>query len=140
MRVLDGGDELAQVGLHAVRVARRPVEQVVELELVILGRAQGAHGQLGAVARMDAEAPGHAHVGARVAAARPLGDVLPDHRRDGARAVAQDQPQELAAVSPGAALTLADEQDLIDLLAVGELAHEHGRRTLEPVSDKTKTA
>ncbi len=51
--------------------------------------------------------------------------MLADQRDHGARAVAERQPQVLA-VAVRAQLALAHEQHLLDVLAVDELANEHG--------------
>ena len=124
VRVLDLGDQVAQRLLHVADRPRRAVEQVVEVVLVRLGRAQRAHRQLGAVARVHRVAPGDRHRRARLAHRRELGHVLADQRDDGARAVAERQPQVLA-VAVRAQLALAHEQNLLDVLAVDELANEH---------------
>jgi NAD(P)-dependent dehydrogenase (short-subunit alcohol dehydrogenase family) len=79
------------------------------------------------VARVHAEAPGEPHAAAGRAALGLLGHALADDHLDGARAVAEQQAQVLAAVAPPPALALADQQDHLDLLAVDELPHEHGR-------------
>ena len=52
-----------------------------------------------------------------------LGDRLPADGLEAPDAVADDQPQPLAAVSPLAQLALADAEHALDGLAVGELAH-----------------
>ena len=65
-----------------------------------------------------------------------LAELLPDHARDRARAVAQLHAQVLAAVAPLAALDLAHEQHLVDLDAVGELVHEH-RLKVDGTADGT---
>ena len=86
---------------------------------------QRAHGELRAVARVHrvaaataTGAPG-SHTGTSSATS------LADQRDDGARAVAEHQPQVLA-VAVRAQLALADEQHLLDVLAVDELANQHG--------------
>ena len=85
-----------------VGVARRPVEQVVELELVVLGRRAGrVTVELRAVARVDARS-------ARVTRTRAPASQQPARSATSsqtiavtrARPVAEDQPQELAAVAP----------------------------------------
>ena len=53
-------------------------------------------------------------------------DAVPDHRRELPGAVAQDEAQELRAVATAAHLGGAHQQGLVDLLAVGEVADEHG--------------
>ena len=104
---------------------RRAVEQVVEVVLVRLGRPQRAHRELGAVARVHGVAAVDRHGRAGLAHRHELGHVLADQRDDGARAVAERQPQVLA-VAVRAQLALAHEQHLLDVLAVDELANEHG--------------
>ena len=62
-------------------------------------------------------AAGHVHDGARLAAHRGIG---PDRRAQTARAVAQLDVQPLPAARP-----IADQQDLVDLLSLNELPHQH---------------
>ena len=60
------------------------------------------------------------------------GDAVPDHRGELAGAVAQDEAQELRAVAPAPHLGGAHQQGLVDLLAVGEVADEHGPNRRSP--------
>jgi len=53
---------------------------------------------------------------------------LPHHRDDAARAIAELDAQELAAVALGTRLDVAHEQRLLDVAAVGELADQHRPR------------
>ena len=53
-------------------------------------------------------------------------DVVPDVDRERARAVTDRELQEGAAVLLRARLRGADEQHLIELLTIGEVADEHG--------------
>ena len=129
MRVLHGGQQLAQVGLHLRGRARRAVEQLAHVALLLAGRAQLAHLDLRAVARVDLVAP-------RAPAPRSpagqvsgdLGDALADHRRDTAPLRSPSRSlSSSAAVAACARLALAHQEHLVDLLAIAELAHEHGR-------------
>ena len=74
---------------------------------------------------MHGVAAAHPHRRAGARELLDLGELLPDHARDRAGAVAELQAQVLAAVAALAALDLADQQDLVDLRAVGELVQEH---------------
>ncbi|MGA2007766.1 MAG: hypothetical protein ABSH27_09445 [Solirubrobacteraceae bacterium] len=61
-----------------------------------------------------------------------LRNVVPDHRDDLARAVAEREPQELAAVALDALVDLADHQNLVQIGAVADLANEHVRKVARP--------
>ena len=65
------------------------------------------------------------HRRARLAHRGELGHALADQRDDRARAVTEREPQVLA-VAVRAQLAVAHEQNLLDVLAVDELANEHG--------------
>ena len=80
------------------------------------------------VLRMDSEPAADVDRGARGRRPRTPPRLLPDHRLDGPGAVADDQPQPLAAVSALAKLALADREHGLDDLAVGELAHPDALR------------
>ena len=69
-----------------------------------------------------------AHRGAAAAHRGQVGDAVPDDRGDRSRPVAERQPQVLAAVALRPQLALAHEQDAVELLSVGELAHDHGSK------------
>jgi hypothetical protein len=125
MRVLHGGDQLAQVLLHRVGRERRPVDEVVERERLRRGLAQGPQRELRAPARMDFVAPADVHRAPGAAELADLLDAVPDHRGELARAIAEGELQELPAVALGAHLDAAEEENLIQLLAVGEVAYEH---------------
>jgi hypothetical protein len=58
---------------------------------------------------------------------RLAGRGLAQDRRDRAGAVAQQQVQLLAPVGRRVPLALAHQEHLVDVAAVGEIAHEHGR-------------
>ena len=125
-------DQVAQVGLHVARPARGgPSSRSSRSYSSASAGAQRAHRELrrrSAGATRSGRRRARARRPRTTAAAR---HVLADQRDDGARAVAERQPQVLA-VAVRAQLALAHEQHLLDVLAVGELANEHGARTLEP--------
>ena len=77
--------------------------------------SQAAQVDLRAEARMHGVAAADPHRRAGARELLDLGQLLPHHARDRARAVAELQAQVVAAVAPLAALGLADEQDLVDL-------------------------
>ena len=54
-----------------------------------------------------------------------LGHVLADDGREPAGAVAEGELEELRAVAPRAQLGRAHQQDLVHILSVGEVTHEH---------------
>ena len=128
VRALHLRDQVAQRLLHVPDRARRAVEQVGQVVLVRLGRSQRADGQLRPVARVQRVAARDRDGRARLAHRDELGNVLAHERDDRAGAVAQRQPQVLA-VAVRAQLALAHEQDLLDVLAVDELANEHGAQS-----------
>ena len=117
VRVLDRGDEVAQVLLHLVGVARRAVEQRGEVDLV---------GRRGAQRRGSRSRP----VPSRVAA-------LDAHRRAAlvravvARARAARRPCRCgrrAHTTLVAAQLAPHQEDRVDVLSLGELAHDHGAK------------
>ena len=128
MRLAHGGDQLAQVGLHLLGAARRPVEQLLELVGAGLGLAQRPQVELRAVARMDHVAAAHADGPAGSDERGDLAHVVPDHRDDRPRAVAERQPQVLAAVALGAPLDLAHQQHLVEIGPVDGVANEHEKK------------
>ena len=88
-------------------------------------RLETAQVDLRPEARVHGVAPAHVHRGAGTGQLLGPLQLLPDHRHDRARAIAQLQTQVLAAVAPLPALDLADQQHLVDLHAVAELVYEH---------------
>src|SRR3954447_8164318 len=128
VRLLDRGDELAQVGLHLVGGARRAVEQGARVERARLGLAQAQQVDLRAVALMDPKAAAHVDRRAGLAERARALDVVPDHRDDRAGAVGQRQAQELAAVALGARLRAADHKHLVDLRPVLKITNQHVRK------------
>ena len=126
VRVLHGGDELAHLELHRLGRVRRAVDEVGEGERARRGLAQRAQLELRAEARMDLVAPAHVDRAAGLAQLARLGHVVAHDRREPAGAVAEGELEELRAVAPGAQLAGAHEQDLVQILSVGEVAHEHG--------------
>ena len=125
VRVLDGAEDLAQVGLHLVGRARRPVAQAVQVDLLGLRGAQPPHRELRPVARMHAVGALHADRGAGLADLEHRGHVVHDQRRHRAGAIGQPELQVLAALALRANLTVTHEEDEIDILSVGELFDEH---------------
>ena len=77
--------------------------------------AQRAQVDLRAVARVHDVAADHAHAAAGGDERRDLAHVVPDHRDDLARAIAERQAQELAAVALDAPLDVAYEQHLVEI-------------------------
>ena len=123
--VLHGGDQRVQVRLHLLGRARRAVVELGRVVLALGGRADGLHLELAAVARVLRQRPANVHGAARAQPVGEVGDVVPDHGREQAGAVAHHQAQVLAAVAAGADLHLAHEQHSLDDLTLGELAHLH---------------
>ena len=115
VRLLDRGDQLANLALHLLDRAHRAVEQIVERKSSGLGRLQATQVDLRAEARMDRVAAAHAHRRAGAGQLLDLRELLPDHARERSRAIAQLQAQVVAAVAALAALGLANQQNLVDL-------------------------
>ena len=88
------------------------------------------------------EAAGDVDRGAGLRDLEALGDLVPCHGLDGAGAVADDQPQPLAAVAALAQLALANAEDARDRLAVGEVAHPGALRPVAvfPARDALRRA
>ena len=125
VRLLDRREQLAHLLLHLLGPARGAVEQVLGRVAAGDGLGEAAQVDLRAEARVHRVAPAHVHRRAGAGELLDPGQLLPDHRDDRARAVAELQAQVLAAVAPLAALGLADQQHLVDLCSVAELVHEH---------------
>ncbi len=126
VRLLDRAQQLADLAFHLLDAARRPVEQVRRVEAPRGRRLEPAQVDLRAEARMHGVAAADPHGRARARELLDLAQRLPDHARNGARAIAQLQAQVVAAVAPLPALGLADQQHLVDLDAVCQLVQEHG--------------
>ena len=123
MAVLDRLQELPELRLQALDRDARPVREVSLLELARSRRAQLLDRDLGPVLGVDPEPATDMDRGTRARHRVSLLDALPDDRLDTAGAVADDQPQPLAAVSALPELALTHREDPLDRLAVGELAH-----------------
>ncbi len=126
VRVLDRREQVAQVGLHRLGAARRPVEQVVGVVLRGARGAQRTDRHLRAVARVDRVAAGDMDGAAGGAVGREIARALPGDGGEHARAVAQLEAQVLAPVAALAQLGFAHHEHLLDVLAVDELPDEHG--------------
>ena len=121
-------DELAQVGLHlrrrraAGRRAARPVD-------LVGARGRSDRTAICAPWRGSQRVAAAARAPATPRLARPRRGRRRRRRRPRrrARAVAEHQAQD-APPSRACALALAHQQDAVDVLAVGELAHDHGRQ------------
>jgi hypothetical protein len=74
---------------------------------------------------MDLEAAADVQRLAGLAQLAHVRHALPHDRRELAGAIAQRELQELRAVAFGARLDGPDEEDLVELLAIGEVADEH---------------
>jgi hypothetical protein len=122
VRVLDRGDELAYVGLHLLRAARRAVDQVVHVERARRGLAQRADHDLRSPARVALVPAGDAHGPTDPAEVLQLGDVVPPIGDDLAGAVAERRGAGTRRRRAGARLGRADEQDHVEVLAVAESA------------------
>jgi hypothetical protein len=125
VRLLDRGDQLADLPLHLLDAACRAIEQIIHGKGSGLGRLQATQIDLRTEARVDGIAAAHPHGRPGAGQLLDLGELLPDHACERPRAVAQRQAQVLAAVAALAALGLAHQQNLIDLHAVCELVDEH---------------
>ena len=66
-----------------------------------------------------------------------LPELLPDHAGDRSGAIAEQQAHVVAAVAALAALSLADQQDLVDLDAVCQLVQEHDLKVETPADGTT---
>ena len=126
MRLLDRAQQLPDLSLHLLDPARGTVEQLARVETPGLGDLEDAQVNLGAEAGMDGVAPAHPHGRPGAGELLDLGQLLPDHARDSARAVAQLQSQVGAAVASLPALGLAHQEHLVDLHTVAQLVQEHG--------------
>src|SRR6185503_15769774 len=127
----------AEVGLHLVGRPRRPVEQGRAIDVLGPCGAQGAHRDASPVARMDAVAAGDVHGRARVADGADVRHAVAQLGRHGARAVAEHEPEVLAAPAPAAPLARPHQQDAVEVLAVGEVAYEHRSETVKTASDSS---
>ena len=125
MRVLHGGDQLAHLELHRLGRVRRAVDEVGEGERARGGLADLAQLELRAEARVDLEAPAHVDGAPGLAELAQLGRGVARDGGEPARAVGERELEQLRAVAPGARLARAHEQDLVQVLAVGEVAYEH---------------
>ena len=83
---------------------------------------------------MEHVAPGDVDGLARAHECEHVVDVVPDHRHELPGAVAERQPQELAAVAARAALDLPHEQHLVEVGPVDALPDQHGI-TVERTAD-----
>jgi hypothetical protein len=119
--VADGGEQLAQVGLHLRGRARRAVDEVGGVVRARLGGADRVQLELGAAGQPAADVDRRADGGDL----RDRGDVVADGRRQAAGAVGQHEVQDLAAVAPGAQLGLADEQHALHRRSLLQLSDEH---------------
>ncbi len=129
VRVADGVEELAQVDLHLVGRARRPVDEVGGIEGAGPGGAQRADDDLRAVAGVGGEAADDPQGDPWAAQLPELVDAVPDHRGHARAAIGQDEVQELAAVALLARLDLPHEEDLVDVESIVELTHQHGQES-----------
>ena len=89
VRVLDGGDEVADLELHRLGRVRRPVDEVGEDEGARRGLAQRAQLDLRAEARMQLVAPAHVDRPADLAQLAQLGPGVAHDGRDPPAAVAR---------------------------------------------------
>jgi hypothetical protein len=123
-RRLNGGDQRAQVGDHLGERGARPVEQIDRLVFAVLGRAQCAQRERGAVLLVDrVGAGGTYHAAGRGRSPEVVG-ALPADRFDGAGGIAELQLHERFAVALLAPDALADDEVCVDHLAVAEVSHE----------------
>ena len=123
--LLDGCEQLSHLTLHLLDTAYRTIQQIINRKSSRLRGLETAQVDLRAKAWMNRVSAAHAHRRSRARQLLDLGQLLPDHARKRARAVAQLQAQVVAAVAPLAPLGRAHEQNLVDLEAVCELVDEH---------------
>ncbi len=110
MRVVDGGDQLPDVGLHLDRAPGRTVEQIADLVLVRLGGPEAGHRELGAEPRALEEAAADVEDRAVAAVGLELGYRVPHHARYAARTVSEPELEVLAALAAATHLDLPHEQ------------------------------
>jgi hypothetical protein len=132
VRVLHGGEQLAEVGLHVVDAARRAVVQLGRVVGAVERRAQLQDRDLRAPALVHLVAPDDVYGRARAAELQRLGDVVPDHGRHAAGAVAEDQLEELATVAALAPVGLPDQEHLVEVGVVLKVTNEHGGKVTRP--------
>ena len=137
MWLLHGLEQLAHLAFDLLHGARGPVEQIGRLEAAGLGDLEPAQVDLRPEARMHGVAATNPHRRASPRELLYIFKLLPNHACHRPRAVAELQAQVVAAVAPLAALRLADQQDLVDLHAVGELVQEHGLK-VDVAADGTR--
>src|ERR1700677_1214848 len=125
MRLLDRVQQLADLRFHLLDAARRAVAQILELEAARRGRLEATEVDLRPETWVDRVATADAYRRSRPRQLLHVNELLPDHARDRPGAVAKLQAQVLAAVAPLAALSLANQQNLVDLHAVTQLVQEH---------------
>ena len=106
LRMLDGAEQLAQVGLESFHRNTRSVGEVGPLELLGARGTDCLDRDLPAVLGMDSGAAADVDRGAGDGDLERLLDSIPDHRLDGPGAVADDEPEPLTAVAALAKLAL----------------------------------
>jgi NAD(P)-dependent dehydrogenase (short-subunit alcohol dehydrogenase family) len=121
---VDRLDERIELGRHLLIGHRRRLDEVSELVLAVDGGPHALHGQRGAIALVHGIASEHADHRAGRAQRRQRVDLVPDDSLDGPGVVAELELQKGLAVAAPAQGMGADDEDLVDLLAVGQVAHE----------------
>ena len=127
VRPLDRLDQRLEVGGHLLVGPRRRLGEVGQLVLVLRRDPHALDRDGGAVALVDRVAAEDAHDRAGRADRGQGLHLVPDHGLHGARGVAELELQEGLAVAPLAPRVGAHDEDLVDLLAVGQVAHEAPR-------------
>ena len=135
MWVLDGGDELAQVGLHLLEIADRAVDELASRVFVGRRRPQAVDVELRAVTGVDRELAGRVDNVTGPAQLAGLGHVFAHDGRHAPGAVPQPQAEEFAALSADPRLGFAYQQGLGNLRTVCELLHLHGITKIEWPAD-----
>ena len=129
--MLDGRQQLAQIGLHLLGRPAGSVDQLARLVLAVDRAPERGDRQLRAEPRVHHVSGAHVDDVARRAQLARLGDTVPDDRRHAPGAVADHQLQVLPAVAPALQLEVADQHHLGDLATICEFTHLHHAAKIE---------
>jgi len=124
VRALDRLDQRLEVGGHLLVGPRGRLGEVGQLVFALRREPHALDGDGRPVALVDCVAAEDAHHRSRRADRRQGLDLIPDHGLHGTRGVAELELQKGLAVAPLAPRVGAHDEDLVDLLAVGQVAHE----------------
>jgi hypothetical protein len=122
VRLLHGGDQLAQVRFEPLDRDRRAVDDLLRVVFGVLRGADALDGDLAPELGVDREAARDMDDAAGLRGGEAVADLLPGDALHRSGAVGEHQLEEVLAVLLLAQLALAHAEDRRDLLAVGEVA------------------